>query len=93
MVRDMSAHRDNSSLAYVTHDDILSLPNFKGETLIGISSLAAAEGRLDLSCHVCDFHCVAIKAPSGTTLEVPDPDEVLIPFSYNKPSLASELLG
>ena len=53
MLRQLGEQRDNSQLAYVTHDDIRSLPMFKDETLI------------------------AIKAPSGTTLEVPDPDEGL----------------
>jgi len=51
MLKDLGENQDNAQLAYVTHDDIRRLPNFKGETLI------------------------AIKAPSGTTLEVPDPDE------------------
>jgi len=57
MLKDLSEHEDNSQLAYVTHDDIRRLPNFKGETLI------------------------AIKAPSGTTLEVPDPDDGMEPGS------------
>ncbi len=52
MLRELGEHRENADLAYITHEDILSLPSFSGETLI------------------------AIKAPPGTTLEVPDPDEV-----------------
>jgi len=55
MLKDLSEQHDNAQLAYVTHDDIRHLPNFRGETLI------------------------AIKAPSGTTLEVPDPDEGMQP--------------
>lgn len=47
----LAAIHDNAASAYVTHDDICSLPSFQAQTLI------------------------AIKAPSGTTLEVPDPDE------------------
>lgn len=42
---------ETAALAYVTHEDLRELPDFRGETLI------------------------AIKAPSGSTLEVPDPDE------------------
>lgn len=53
MMRELSDHPDNSKMAYVTHEDIRSLPCFADQTLI------------------------AIKAPPGTTLEVPDPDEVV----------------
>jgi transcription factor E2F3 len=51
MVKDLSEAPENKELAFVTYDDIRSLPNFAGDTLI------------------------AIKAPPGTTLEVPDPDQ------------------
>ena len=51
-LKELGETRDNAQMAYVTHDDIRSLPSFEGETLI------------------------AIKAPPGTQLEVPDPDEV-----------------
>lgn len=51
MLKELTEQQENMQLAYVTHQDLRSLPNLRGETLI------------------------AIKAPSGTTLEVPDPDE------------------
>lgn len=35
MLRELSEHKDNSELAYVTHDDVRKLPLFQGETLIG----------------------------------------------------------
>jgi transcription factor E2F3 len=50
MLKDLTSQEQNQDLAYVTHEDVRSLPNFQGETLI------------------------AIKAPPGTTLEVPDPE-------------------
>jgi len=54
MLRDLLNRRENATHAYITHEDVRSLPHFRGETLI------------------------AIKAPAGTTLEVPDPDQVCI---------------
>lgn len=51
MLKDLTTNDQNQELAFITHEDVRSLPNFEGETLI------------------------AIKAPPGTTLEVPDPDE------------------
>jgi len=49
-MRDQEAQGDKS-LAYVTHADITSIPQYANDTV------------------------VAVKAPAGTTLEVPDPDE------------------
>eukprot|EP01113_Clastostelium_recurvatum_P000545 TRINITY_DN10246_c0_g1_i3.p1 TRINITY_DN10246_c0_g1~~TRINITY_DN10246_c0_g1_i3.p1 ORF type:complete len:502 (-),score=59.42 TRINITY_DN10246_c0_g1_i3:10-1515(-) len=50
-LRRLAEESQTSSLAFVTHEDIRSLPSMQGETII------------------------AVKAPSGTRLEVPDPDE------------------
>ena len=50
-LRELADDETNAQYAYVTHEDIRSIPAFQPDTVI------------------------AIKAPSGTTLEVPDPDE------------------
>jgi len=50
-LRNLAEDGESSQHAYMTHDDIRSIPSFAQDTVI------------------------AIKAPSGTTLEVPDPDE------------------
>lgn len=50
-LRDLAAGEQCAAYAYVTHQDIKSIPELAGDTLI------------------------AIKAPPGTELEVPDPDE------------------
>ena len=50
-LRELADDSANAEHAYVTHDDVRSIPSFAPDTVI------------------------AIKAPSGTTLEVPDPDE------------------
>ena len=50
-LRELADDTTNAEFAYVTHDDVRSIPSFAADTVI------------------------AIKAPSGTTLEVPDPDE------------------
>ena len=50
-MRDQEAKGDKS-LAYVTHADITSIPQYANDTV------------------------VAVKAPAGTTLEVPDPDDL-----------------
>ena len=50
-LRELADDETNAQYAYVTHDDVRSIPAFAPDTVI------------------------AIKAPSGTTLEVPDPDE------------------
>ncbi len=47
-LQQLANEKSNQQLAYVTHDDIKSVPEFKNSTLI------------------------VIKAPDGTTLEVPD---------------------
>lgn len=51
-IKSMASNPQNTKLAFVTQNDLSSLPQFKQQTVI------------------------AIKAPSGTILEVPDPDEV-----------------
>ncbi|ELR22612.1 transcription factor e2f domain containing protein [Acanthamoeba castellanii str. Neff] len=50
-IKRLSDDPANQQLAFITYEDLVSLPCFQGDTLI------------------------AIKAPSGTRLEVPDPDE------------------
>jgi hypothetical protein len=50
-IKRLSDEPTNQQLAFITYEDLVSLPCFQGDTLI------------------------AIKAPSGTRLEVPDPDE------------------
>lgn len=50
-LRELAAGEQCAAYAYVTHQDIKSIPELAGDTLI------------------------AIKAPPGTELEVPDPDE------------------
>jgi transcription factor E2F3 len=50
-LRELADDDTNAQYAYVTHEDVRSIPAFAPDTVI------------------------AIKAPSGTTLEVPDPDE------------------
>lgn len=50
-LRELADDESNAQYAYVTHEDVRSIPAFAPDTVI------------------------AIKAPSGTTLEVPDPDE------------------
>lgn len=50
-LRHLAAGEQCAAFAYVTHNDIKSIPELAGDTLI------------------------AIKAPPGTELEVPDPDE------------------
>ena len=50
-LRELADDEANAQYAYVTHEDVRSIPAFAPDTVI------------------------AIKAPSGTTLEVPDPDE------------------
>jgi transcription factor E2F3 len=50
-LRGLADDDTNAEYAYVTHEDVRSIPAFAPDTVI------------------------AIKAPSGTTLEVPDPDE------------------
>ena len=50
-LRDLASGELSASYAYVTHTDIKSIPELRGDTLI------------------------AIKAPPGTELEVPDPDQ------------------
>lgn len=50
-LRELADDESNAQFAYVTHEDVRSIPAFAPDTVI------------------------AIKAPSGTTLEVPDPDE------------------
>lgn len=50
MLKDLNVQKANQDLGYVTHEDVRTLRDFEGETLI------------------------AIKAPPGTTLEVPDPE-------------------
>lgn len=50
-LRELASGEQCSAYAYVTHNDIKSIPELHGETLI------------------------AIKAPPGTELEVPDPDD------------------
>jgi len=50
-IKRISDDPENQQLAFITNEDLATLPSFQGHTLI------------------------AIKAPSGTQLEVPDPDE------------------
>lgn len=50
-LRELASGEQCAAYAYVTHHDIKSIPELRGDTLI------------------------AIKAPPGTELEVPDPDE------------------
>lgn len=50
-LEELASGEQSSQYAYVTHNDIKSIPELQGDTLI------------------------AIKAPSGTDLEVPYPDE------------------
>lgn len=50
-LRELASGEQCAAYAYVTHNDIKSIPELRGDTLI------------------------AIKAPPGTELEVPDPDE------------------
>jgi chaperonin cofactor prefoldin len=56
MLKELSENEQSKQFAYLTYDDIRSLPEFRDQTVIGI------------------------KAPAGTTLTVPDPDEVRIAF-------------
>lgn len=52
IIKDQMDHEDSKN-AFVTHNEVRSIKDFEGQTI------------------------VAIRAPAGTTLEVPDPDEGL----------------
>jgi hypothetical protein len=52
MLKELSENEQSRQFAYLTYDDIRTLPEFRDQTVIGI------------------------KAPAGTTLTVPDPEEV-----------------
>ncbi len=58
-LRELASGEQCAPYAYVTHNDIKSIPELRGDTLI------------------------AIKAPPGTELEVPDPDEGM-PFGERR---------
>jgi hypothetical protein len=51
MLKELTEQSENAQLAFITHNDIRTLPQYDGDTLI------------------------AIKAPPGTTLEVPDAED------------------
>lgn len=58
-LRELASGEQSAPYAYVTHNDIKSIPELRGDTLI------------------------AIKAPPGTELEVPDPEEGM-PFGEQR---------
>ena len=80
MLKDLTSQEQNQDLAYVTHEDVRSLANFQG---CGPPSPRISFRLEKHWCHVIVLTSpslligetlIAIKAPPGTTLEVPDPE-------------------
>ncbi|KAH9699522.1 transcription factor E2FB [Citrus sinensis] len=68
-LRDLSEDENNQKWLFVTEDDIKSLPCFQVNFFVCQAGTCVLE--------LVNETLIAIKAPHGTTLEVPDPDEAV----------------